>query len=45
VVGRVLQNGKLLRTAGPQSVFVRINNGTKNNGIYYYTVSLEVDCQ
>jgi hypothetical protein len=43
-VGRITQNGKLLRAAGPQSVFVRINNGTKNNGVYYYTVSLEVEC-
>ena len=44
-VGRVKQNGKWLKNSGPQTISVHITNGTKNNGIYYYTVSLEVYCQ
>ena len=44
-VGGVKLNGKWLKNSGPQSVAVRINNGTKNNGIYYYTVNFEVHCQ
>jgi hypothetical protein len=43
-VGRVKLNGKYLKKSGPQSVLVRINGGTKKNGIYDYTASLEVQC-
>jgi hypothetical protein len=44
-VGRIKQNGKYIKTSGPQSVFVRINNSTKNSGLNYYTVNFEVYCQ
>jgi hypothetical protein len=44
-VGRIKVNGRYLKKAGPQTVFVRINNGTKKNGIYDYTVLLEVQCK
>ncbi|MCI0352353.1 MAG: hypothetical protein L0Z53_23285 [Acidobacteriales bacterium] len=44
-VGRIKQNGKFLRTTGPQNIFVRINNGTKNSGISYYTVNFVVFCE
>jgi hypothetical protein len=44
-VGKVKLNGKYLRTVGPQKVLIRINGGTKKNGIYDYTASLEVQCQ
>jgi hypothetical protein len=43
-VGRVKLNGKYLKKTGPQNVLVRINGGTKKNGIYDYTASVEVQC-
>lgn len=43
-VGRIKQEGKWLRDSGPQSITVRVNNGTKNNNLYYYTVFFEVHC-
>jgi hypothetical protein len=44
-VGKIKLNGKYLKTVGPQKVLIRIKGGTKKNGIYDYTASLEVQCQ
>jgi hypothetical protein len=43
-VGGILVNGKSLKNGGPQTVIAHITNGTKKNGFYDYTVSLEVQC-
>jgi hypothetical protein len=43
-VSRIKQNGKYLKDQGPQTISVHINNGTKNNGISYYTVNFVVEC-
>lgn len=43
-VDRIKYEGRWLRDPGPQTITVRINNGTKNNNLYYYTVFFEVHC-
>lgn len=43
-VSRIKHEGRWLRDPGPQTITVRINNGTKNNNLYYYTVFFEVHC-